>query len=124
MIICNNHILSKYIKDKLIIKCKMTEVGKVNWFDKSKGYGFIRIISDTSNKEKDVFVHYTGITSDVPYKKLYPGECVSLEVLVNEEAEESKRFSATNVTGLFGTQLLCESDDYVYKVIRKRPKSE
>lgn len=102
----------------------MTEVGKVNWFDRTKGYGFIRIISDTSNKEKEVFVHYTGITSEVPYKKLYPGECVSLEVVVNEEAEESKRFSATNVTGLFGTQLLCESDEYVYKVIRKRPKSE
>ena len=79
---------------------------------------------DTSNKEKEVFVHYTGITSEVPYKKLYPGECVSLEVVVNEEAEESKRFSATNVTGLFGTPLLCESDEYVYKVIRKRPKSE
>ena len=33
--------------------------GKVKWFDRKKGYGFI-----TTEEGKDVYVHYSGIQAD------------------------------------------------------------
>ena len=95
------------------------EIGKVIWFDKNKGYGFLRVISETNNLDKEVFIHYSNILSEVPYKKLFPGECVSLTIIHNPDIE-GKEYSCKNVTGVFGTKLLCEDDEYIHKVIHKR----
>ena len=95
------------------------EIGKVIWFDRRKGYGFIRVISETENKDKEVFCHYSKIVSESPYKKLMPGECVSLNVTHDPNAEEKKQYSSEEVSGLFGTELLCDSN-YNYKVFPKR----
>ena len=48
--------------------------GTVKWFNNQKGYGFI---SDESGK--DVFVHYSGITSR-GFKTLEEGQTVSFDV--------------------------------------------
>ena len=58
------------------------EVGNVIWFDQKKGFGFIKIITPASeNNNKEVFVHYSAVKSENRFKKLYPGENVSLDVI-------------------------------------------
>ena len=96
------------------------EIGKVSWFNKRSGYGFIKIISDSSIKDKEIFCHYSNIDSDNDYKHLIPGECVSLKVRYIPSNEENKQYSCENVTGLLGTKLLFENEDYTYKFYRKK----
>ena len=65
------------------------EVGNVIWFDQKKGFGFIRIITPNSEfLNKEIFVHYSNINCLSRFKKLYPGENVSVAI-----AESSGRFS-------------------------------
>jgi len=98
------------------------EVGNVIWFDQKKGFGFIRIINPESEYHaKELFVHYTSIESQNRFKKLYPGENVSLTVSKNSgEVPEGKEFVTSNVTGLYGTELLVDNSNYIVKIIRKR----
>lgn len=50
-------------------------LGKVKWFNKTKGYGFIGM-----DGGEDVFVHYKGIRGD-GYRNLEAGEPVSFEIV-------------------------------------------
>lgn len=50
--------------------------GKVKWWDRRKGYGFI--VEDASHQ--DVFVHYTTIQG-TGFKSLEPGEPVRFELI-------------------------------------------
>jgi cold shock protein len=63
--------------------------GKVKWFDRKKGYGFI-----TTEEGKDVYVHYSGIQAD-GFKYLVDGEEVEFEV-----QEDSRGPKAVNVVRL------------------------
>ena len=98
------------------------EVGNVIWFDQKKGFGFIKIITPGSeNNNKEVFVHYSAVKSENRFKKLYPGENVSLDVIKNTgENTNGKEFICDNVTGLYGTPLLVDLPNFIIKVIRKR----
>lgn len=49
--------------------------GTVKWFNKEKGYGFIR-----DQREQDVFVHYSQIRMD-GFRVLEEGEHVRFDVL-------------------------------------------
>lgn len=60
--------------------------GKVKWYDKKKGYGFI--LTEDGN---DVFVHYTDF-SDSSLRSLSDGEEVIFEIAPGE-----KGFRAKNV---------------------------
>ena len=55
--------------------------GKVSWFNKKKGYGFII----PEDKTKDVFVHYSGISSDIKYKVLEQDQIVEFDITKNEK---------------------------------------
>ena len=57
--------------------------GKVKWFNAEKGYGFI-----TTDKGKDVFVHYSAIQTD-GFKTLDDGEAVSFEVVQSDRGEQA-----------------------------------
>lgn len=61
--------------------------GKVKWFNAQKGYGFI-----TTEEGKDIFVHYSGITSS-GFKTLEEGESVNFDL-----SESDKGQQAVNVT--------------------------
>ena len=61
-------------------------IGKVKWFNNSKGYGFIDHIEG-----EDIFVHYSVIKQD-GYKTLSEGQLVDFELI-----ETPKGFQAINV---------------------------
>lgn len=63
--------------------------GKVKWFDKDKGFGFIT--KDEDNK--DVFVHFSAIKAE-GFKALKDGDKVQFDVL--EDKGRGER--ADNVT--------------------------
>lgn len=57
--------------------------GKVKWFNKTKGYGFI-----TTSEGKDVFVHYSQIQKD-GFKTLVDGEDVTFEITQDQNGRET-----------------------------------
>ena len=80
-----------------------TYLGRVKWFNSSRGYGFLTNIRTND----DVFVHHSGVTvNEDCWKTLYPGEYVSYDL---ETSTGDEKFQAVNVTGVEGGMLLCET---------------
>ena len=57
--------------------------GKVNWFDDSKGYGFIE-----KEGGGDVFVHYNAILGD-GFKTLDEGQVVDFEISQGDKGPQA-----------------------------------
>lgn len=55
------------------------EIGKVKWFNNTKGFGFV-----TRESGEDVFVHYRSIIGE-GYKALKQGDSVQFEVEKTEK---------------------------------------
>jgi len=98
------------------------EVGNVLWFDQKKGFGFVKVTTpDSELNGKEVFVHFSSIQCESSYKKLFPGENVSLTVEKNTNTEDTdKEFLSSDITGVFGAPLLVDNSDYILKVIRRK----
>ena len=62
-------------------------VGRVKWFNNTKGYGFIEM-----DEGGDVFVHYSAIEGD-GYRLLTQGQEVEFEITQGQKGPQ-----ATNVT--------------------------
>jgi cold shock protein len=62
-------------------------LGKIKWFNNSKGYGFIG-----RDDGPDVFVHYTAIVGD-GYRSLQEGDTVEFEITQGQKGQQ-----AANVT--------------------------
>ena len=88
-------------------------LGQVKWFDKKKGFGFIKNVNEDTSE--DVFFHFSEIQS-VGYKILYPGEFVSMDIGSNDENKPICR----NIRGVCGLQLLTDNQEYHYRVMPKR----
>lgn len=67
------------------------EIGKVKWFNASKGFGFINRFDD----EVDIFVHYSQI-KEKGYKTLSTGDEVSFTVFTTRNGLQAK--DVTKVT--------------------------
>lgn len=101
-------------------------VGKVKWFNNKAGYGFITMKED--DIEKDIFVHYSNINvSNSQYKYLVQGEYV--EFIVSKTDGGPHEFKATEITGINGGSIMCETrrisrdNDEVNELSEKVPRS-
>ena len=96
-------------------------LGRVDWFDSRKGYGFVVDMTNGSNEssessESGVFVHYSDIVvhnEQNVYRKLHPGEYVSFD-----KGDRDGKVVCLNVRGVNGGPLLTENTGYRYKVFR------
>ena len=66
--------------------------GTVKWFNRLKGYGFIR---DTQSGE-DVFVHYSAINGE-GYRNLYEGDQVTFDMVDLGRGPQAKNVSASKL---------------------------
>jgi cold shock CspA family protein len=81
-------------------------IGNVKWFNNKAGYGFITI--NDGDVEKDIFVHYSNINvSNSQYKYLVQGEYV--EFCLSKTDSGPHEFKATEVTGIKGGSIMCET---------------
>ena len=82
-------------------------LGCVKWFNNKSGYGFITVTGGTSTG-KDIFVHHSAINVQTPqYKYLVQGEYV--EFHLEKTTSGNHEYQATNVIGINGGQLMCET---------------
>ncbi|HZR79742.1 MAG TPA: cold-shock protein [Candidatus Binatia bacterium] len=58
-------------------------IGRVKWFNNSKGYGFI-----VQDNGPELFVHYSAIQGD-GYKTLVEGQTVQFEVTQSEKGPQA-----------------------------------
>lgn len=100
-------------------------IGRVKWFNNSRGFGFIT--GTVGGEEKDVFAHHTAIaTQSSQFKYLVPGEYVAFNL---KTEEGSDKISANNITGVNSGKLLCETrrelrDKYAESKAAREPASE
>ena len=92
-------------------------VGKVKWFNNKAGYGFITA-SEGEFAGKDIFVHYSTINvSNLQYKYLVQGEYVEFEMVKSQN--DKHEYQATNVTGIKGGSIMCETRSITRPVVRR-----
>lgn len=95
-------------------------IGRVKWFNNKAGYGFITV-TDGTQAGVDVFVHHTVIgVSSQQYKYLVQGEYVEFSVSATQNSTHD--FQASNVCGIKGGKLMCETRNE-FKVARTNYKS-
>ncbi|ODA41124.1 cold shock domain-containing protein [Desulfosporosinus sp. BG] len=58
-------------------------LGKVKWFNKQKGYGFIE-----QEKGQDVFVHFQSVIGD-GFRTLEEGQIVEFDVIQGPRGEQA-----------------------------------
>jgi len=82
-------------------------IGRVKWFNNKAGYGFITV-TDGSQAGSDIFVHHSaiGVTSQ-QYKYLVQGEYVEFSISATQNGTHA--FQASNVCGIKGGKLMCET---------------
>lgn len=61
--------------------------GKVKWYDKKKGYGFI-----LNDAQGDIFVHYTSF-ADASLRSLNDGDEVTFDVVPGEKGLRAQNVS-------------------------------
>jgi CspA family cold shock protein len=82
-------------------------LGRVKWFNNKSGYGFISI-TDGPRSGSDIFVHHSSINVESEqYKYLVQGEYVEFQLKTMENS--THEFQATNVKGIKGGKLMCET---------------
>ena len=83
--------------------------GQVKFFNKDRGYGFIKRLSDS----KEFFVHHSAICPSTRcWNVLYKGEYVEFSLVEGNKGTQSDK-----VTGLEGGSLLC---DHEFEYRRRR----
>ena len=84
--------------------------GRVKWFNNKAGYGFCTIKGgcDDDRVDEDIFVHHSGVKVDSEqYKYLVQGEYVHFNLMKSDS--KSHPYQASNLTGMFGGKLMCET---------------
>ena len=85
--------------------------GRVKWFNKNSGYGFITAV-DGDHSEEDIFVHHSALTVDKDqFRYLVDGEYVSFVWADSGKDSKQHKWQATDVMGICGGPLLCETQN-------------
>lgn len=94
-------------------------IGRVDWFNVKKGFGFIKVLDDNDENFKDmtIFCHQSNISpvDDSTFRKLFPGEYVSFEMTSKDDGKSE----ATNVRGINDGPLLIDNDSFNFKFFPK-----
>ena len=104
-----------------------TYIGRVRWFDRKKGFGFVSI-TDGDKAGTDIFVHHSEVqVAQKQYRYLVEGEYVEFAIDTRETGDKTQDV-ATHVTGVKGGKLLCETQYEAYVKRREfnesRPKTQ
>ena len=85
--------------------------GCVKWFNNNLNYGFITVLTEGENQNKDIFVHQSNIkTKRDCFRTLYAGECVQFDLTASQNPTHPVH--AVNVSGFNGVMLHCENPAY------------
>ena len=88
-------------------------VGCCKWFNNKQGFGFITVTRGQHTGE-DVFVHHSGINvSEEQYRYLVQGEYV--EFMLTETESGEHKWYASEISGVSGGKLMCETRNLVRK---------
>ena len=108
---CEQYIILNILKETppyhSIMSSEVGEtLGRCKWFNGRKGFGFITTVG--TDDPTDVFVHHSNVrVTDEQYKYLVEGEYVSFNLTETSEGEH--KHQASNVTGVMGGRLMCET---------------
>ena len=99
--------------------------GQVKWFNRRRGYGFIKILrsqnTDDTYVGKDVFVHQSHITpKQSTYRTLEDNEYVEFGLSLDEK----NTTQAVNVTGIMDGTLLCDAHVDRQKYLSRKEQEE
>jgi cold shock CspA family protein len=82
-------------------------IGRVKWFNSKSGFGFITVC-DGAHKDNDIFTHFTSLRGDsTQYKYMVQGEYV--EFVLSTSENEQHEFIATDVSGINGGLMMCDT---------------
>lgn len=92
--------------------CGKKLAGCVKWFNMKTGFGFLTVVHGGGSGElkvgSEVFVHHSNVkVQEEQYRFLVQGEYVEFDV--SNVANGQHSCQATNVTGMFGGKLMCET---------------
>ena len=98
--------------------------GVCKWFNNKSGYGFLTV-TEGETKDSDIFVYHSSLQvgNENQYKYLVQGEYVDFTVsnVDSSKSQGKYEYHATNVTGINGGKLMCETRNEARVA---RPKSE
>lgn len=90
-------------------QCAQLTTGRVKWFNKSQGYGFVTAV-DGEHDGEDIFVHHSKLAvKEDQFRYLVEGEYISFKWSCMPTEVENRKWQATNVTGVCGGKLMCET---------------
>lgn len=86
-----------------------TTTGRVKWFNKSAGYGFITAM-DGDHKGDDIFVHHSNLdVSKDQFRYLVEGEYINFSWSPSGNDNSKHEWQATSVSGICEGPLMCET---------------
>lgn len=89
-------------------QCVHLTTGRVKWFNKSQGYGFITAM-EGEHKGDDIFVHHSKLTVGTDqFRYLVEGEYILFKWSPSD-SNNNHEWQATDVTGVCGGKLMCET---------------
>ncbi len=68
----------------------MGKVGRVKWFNETKGFGFIE-----NEGDRDIFVHYTAIQME-GFRTLHEGQLVEYEMKITPRGPQAEKVYTVN----------------------------